>query len=83
MAAWSIASIPTAADRAAERRRRAYRVDGFELLREVPGSTAWRAAFATLLVSGCVLGAAVLIAGIARPAGPGAPDRRPALAPPP
>lgn len=68
MAWWSIASIPTPHDRWMERRRRAFKPAGFDVLSDVPGNTAWRALFAAGIVAGCVVGAAVLVAGVVRPA---------------
>jgi hypothetical protein len=67
MAWFSIASIPTPHDRWMERRQRAFTPPGFEVLSEVPGNTFARAVFAVLLVVGCVVGAAVLVAGVVDP----------------
>jgi hypothetical protein len=67
MAWFSIASLPTPHDRWMERRQRAFTPPGYEVLREVPGNTFARGVFAVLLVIGCLVGAAVLVAGIVDP----------------
>jgi hypothetical protein len=67
MAWFSIASLPTPHDRWMERRQRAFTPPGYEVLSEVPGNTFVRGLFAVLLVIGCLVGAAVLVAGIVDP----------------
>ncbi|MDQ3506001.1 MAG: M23 family metallopeptidase [Actinomycetota bacterium] len=63
IALWVIGSIPTNADRAARPRLLPKRLPNRHLLSELPGSTAWRASFAAMIVAGVVAGAIVLTAG--------------------
>lgn len=77
MAWWSIASIPTPHDRWMERRQRAFTPPGFEVLADVPGNTFARGVLVSMLVVGCVVAAAVFVAGIVDPDGGGPPRATP------